>query len=202
MRLLPGAAGVLLLLMLLTWLALRASDTNEAAYSATLRAFEDFALAEASLHRDVLQARAGLLRNYDGLGKSVTAMEEAVARLQSHARTEGLDTSLTDRLAATVMEQEELTERFKTSDALRQNSLSYVGSIEHGAAVRCSRSATSTRYRSIGSSGCNPGLPVPRPGPNSGLYRRPEFFLVRCQLQRGLNEINPCICQSAQVSFA
>ena len=156
MRFLPGAAGVLLLLMLLTWLALRASDTNEAAYSATLRAFEDFALAEASLHRDVLQARAGLLRNYEGLGKSVTAMEEAVARLQSHARTEGLDTSLTDRLAATVIEQEELTERFKTSDALRQNSLSYVGSIEHGAAVRRSRCATSTRYRSIGSS--NPAL--------------------------------------------
>ena len=94
MRFLPGAAGVLLLLMLLTWLALRASDTNEAAYSATLRAFEDFALAEASLHRDVLQARAGLLRNYDGLGKSVAAMEEAVARLRSHARTEGLDTSV------------------------------------------------------------------------------------------------------------
>ena len=142
--------------MLLTWLALRASDTNETTYSATLQAFEDFALAETSLHRDVLQARAGLLRNYDGLGKSVTAMEEAVARLQSHARTEGLDTSLTDRLAATVIEQEELTERFKTSDALRQNSLSYVGSIEHGAAVRRSRCATSTRYRSIGSS--NPAL--------------------------------------------
>jgi signal transduction histidine kinase len=81
-----------------------------------------------------LQARAALLRNYDGLGKSVAAMEEAVARLQSHARTQGLDTSLTDRLAATVMEQEEFTERFKTSNALRQNSLSYVGLLSTGPA--------------------------------------------------------------------
>ena len=49
---------------------------------------------------------------------------------------------------------------------------------------------------------CDAGLPVLRPGANSVLYRRPVFFLVRCQLQRGLNEINPCICQSAQVGFA
>ena len=69
MRLLPGALGVLLLLALLTWLLLRGIDTNAPAYAVTLRAFDDFALAEASLHRDVLQARAGLLRNYDTLVK-------------------------------------------------------------------------------------------------------------------------------------
>jgi len=47
---LPGALGVLLLLALLTWLLLRGT-----AYAVTLRAFDDFSLAEASLHRDVLQ---------------------------------------------------------------------------------------------------------------------------------------------------
>jgi hypothetical protein len=41
---------VLLLLALLTWLLLRGT-----AYAVTLRDFDDFALAEASLHRDVLQ---------------------------------------------------------------------------------------------------------------------------------------------------
>ena len=64
MRFLSGALGVLLLLALLTWLLVRGIDTNAPAYAVTLRTFDDFALAEASLLRDVLQARAGLLRNY------------------------------------------------------------------------------------------------------------------------------------------
>ena len=127
MRLLPGAVGVLLLLALLTWLLLRGIDTNAPAYAVTLQAFDDFALAQASLDRDVLQARAGLLRDYDALAKAVEAMEDAVARLRSHAQTEGLDAGPADRLAATVAQQEELTERFKSSNALLQNSLSYVG---------------------------------------------------------------------------
>ena len=45
MRLWPGALAVLLLLALLTWLLLRGTDTNAPAYAATLRAFDDFALA-------------------------------------------------------------------------------------------------------------------------------------------------------------
>jgi signal transduction histidine kinase len=127
MRLLSGALGVLLLLTLLTWLLLRGIDTNAPAYAVSLRAFDDFALAEASLHRDVLQARAGLLRDYDTLVTAVDAMENAVTRLRSYAQTEGLDGGPIDRLAVTVFQQEELTERFKSNNALLQNSLSYVG---------------------------------------------------------------------------
>src|SRR5262249_1364363 len=127
MRLLSSALGVFLLLGLLTWLLLRGIDTNAPAYAVTLRAFDDFALAEASLHRDVLQARAGLLRNYDSLVTASRAMEDAVARLHSYAQTEGLNAGPTDRLAAIVAQQEELTERFKSNNALLQNSLSYVG---------------------------------------------------------------------------
>jgi hypothetical protein len=91
MRLLPGAVGVLLLLVLLTWLLLRATDTNAPAHAATLQAFDDFVIAEASLDRDLLQARAGLLRDYDALVNAVRAMEDAVARLRSLAQAEGLD---------------------------------------------------------------------------------------------------------------
>jgi hypothetical protein len=127
MRVLPGAVGALLLLALLTWLLLRGTDTNAPAYATTLRAFDDFALAEASLDRDLLEARAGLLRDYDALVSSVRAMEDAAARLRSHAQAEGLDAGPTERLAATVAQREELTERFKSSNALLQNSLSYVG---------------------------------------------------------------------------
>jgi signal transduction histidine kinase len=127
MRLWPGAVGVLLLLALLTWLLLRAIDTNAAAHAVTLQALDDFALAQASLHRDVLQARAGLLRDYDALAKAVQAMEDAVERLRARALAEGLDPEAVERLAATAAEQEDLTERFKSSNALLQNSLSYVG---------------------------------------------------------------------------
>ncbi|HEY5966087.1 MAG TPA: DAHL domain-containing protein [Xanthobacteraceae bacterium] len=127
MRLLPHAFGVLLLLVLLTWLLVRGFDTNGSNYAATLRAFDDFALAEASLHRDVLQARAGLLRDYDSLAKASQVIEDAVTRLRSYAQAERLDTGPTERLAAAVVQQEELTERFKTNNALLQNSLAYVG---------------------------------------------------------------------------
>ena len=122
MRLLPGAVGVLLLLVLLTWLLLRGTDTNAPAHAETLQALDDFALAEASLDRDLLQARAGLLRDYDALVKAVRAMEDAAAWLRSRAQAEGLDAGPADRLAATVAQREELTERFKSSNALLQNS--------------------------------------------------------------------------------
>lgn len=127
MRNLPFAFGVSLLLVLLTWLLLRGIDTNAVAYASTLRAFDDYALAEASLHRDVLQARAGLLRDYDAFTSAARAMDDAIGRIRSYARAEGLDARPVDRLAEAVIEQEELMERFKTSNALLQNSLSYVG---------------------------------------------------------------------------
>jgi signal transduction histidine kinase len=127
MKNLPVTLGFSLLLALLTWLLLRGIDRNAPVYAETLRAFDNYALAEASLHRDVLQARAGLLRDYDTFVSAAQAMEDAVTRLRSHAQTEGLDARPIDRLAAAVVLQEELMERFKTSNALLQNSLSYVG---------------------------------------------------------------------------
>src|SRR5229473_2282653 len=136
MRNLAGTLGISLLLALLTWLLLRGIDSNAPAYAMTLRAFDDYALAEASLHRDVLQARAGLLRNYDTPASAARAMEDAVTRLRSDAQTERLDMGPVDRLAAAVVKQEELMERFKTSNALLQNSLSYVGLLSTSPAFR------------------------------------------------------------------
>ena len=142
MRNLPSALGFSLLLALLTWLLLRGIDTNAPVYAMTLRAFDDYVLAEASLHRDVLQARAGLLRDYDSFVSAVQAMQDAVNRLRSHAQTEGLDVRPVDRLAAAVVQQEDLMERFKTSNALLQNSLSYVGTPEYKSSVPRQRHAT------------------------------------------------------------
>jgi DAHL domain len=130
MRLSEIAAGVgvvCLLLALLTWLLMRGIATDAVVYSTTQRIFEDFALAEASLDRDVLQARAGLLTNYDPLVRSSEQIAAAVSELRTQVVSEGLDTGPVDRLAAATKIEEKLTERFKSDNALLRNSLSYVG---------------------------------------------------------------------------
>jgi signal transduction histidine kinase len=132
MRFVTAAVGVLLLLALLTWLLLRGIDTNARSYAGTLQTFDEFALGEASLQRDVLQARAWLLRDYDPLGAAEDAMEKAVAQLRAYAGSEDLSPALVDRLGAAVAQQEELTERFKSGNALLQNSLTYVGLLSTG----------------------------------------------------------------------
>jgi PAS domain S-box-containing protein len=123
------AAGGVLLLVLLTWLLLRGINTNASIYAERQRAFDDLALAEASISRDVLQARAGLLGNYDVLVQAEEAMESAVSRIRSHVEAENLDPKPVDRLAAAVGQYEDLIERFKSSNSLLQNSLSYVGQL-------------------------------------------------------------------------
>ena len=127
MRLLPRAAAACLLLALLTWLLVRGLSTDSAEYSATLRIFDDFALAEASLHRDVLRARAGLLQDYDPVNADLAQTDSATALLRLQALKAGLDAAPVDRLAALTRLEEELTERFKSDNALLRNSLSYVG---------------------------------------------------------------------------
>jgi PAS domain S-box-containing protein len=123
------AAGGVLLLVLLTWLLLRGIDTKVSAYAEIQRAFDEFALAEASIGRDVLQARAGLLGNYDTLVEAEDAMENALHRIRAGVEAESLNRKPVDRLAASVEQYEDLIERFKSANALLQNSLSYVGQL-------------------------------------------------------------------------
>ena len=84
-----GVGVVCLLLVLLTWLLVRGIATDAAVYSAALRIFDDFALAEAWLDRDVLQARAGMLTNYDPLVRSSEQINAAVSQLRALAASEG-----------------------------------------------------------------------------------------------------------------
>jgi PAS domain S-box-containing protein len=123
------AAGGALLLALLTWLLLSGINTNASAYAETQRALDDFALAEASIGRDVLQARAGLLGNYDVLAEAEEAMESAASRIRLHVEAENLDPKPVEALAAAVGQYEDLIEHFKTGNSLLQNSLSYVGQL-------------------------------------------------------------------------
>jgi DAHL domain len=62
-------------------------------------------LDEAALQRDVLRARAGLLRNYDPLVRSVESLHRAVDTLRSGDMGDEIDRHI-DRVAAAVADQE------------------------------------------------------------------------------------------------
>src|SRR6266446_993282 len=126
MRVAPAAAAVLLVLVLLTWLSLRAIDTDAELFDRALGALDHFALAESALRRDVLSTRAGLLHNYDPLVQEVNALHESLGRLRE-AVVADAEAAAIERVAASVDRQEDLVEQFKSKNALSRNSLAYFG---------------------------------------------------------------------------
>lgn len=107
-----------------------AGDTHEA----ILTALRELDTAHASLQRDVLQARAGLLRNYDPLVESVVSLHSAVSTLTLLSPQADMDNSvalktLLGNVNASINRDEMLVEEFKTRNALLQNSLSIFSQI-------------------------------------------------------------------------
>jgi signal transduction histidine kinase/CheY-like chemotaxis protein len=127
MRFAPGVLAVPLLILLLTWLSLRAVETNTDLFDRTLGEMDHFARLEAALHRDVLSARAGLLRDYDPLVQETNALVASLERLREIAANDAAMDAAIDRLAGSVDRQEELVEQFKSDNALLRNSLAYFG---------------------------------------------------------------------------
>src|SRR4051794_32775428 len=125
MKLIIAAMGVPVLLALLTWASFRAIDPDAERYDRVFKALDGFTTAEIALQRDVLSARAGLLRNYDPLVRDVNAVDIAIYRLRSNSSGDAEEAAATDRFAAAAAGQEELTEQFKSDNALLQNSLAY-----------------------------------------------------------------------------
>src|SRR6516225_2256440 len=60
---------------LLTWLSIRAVNPEAEQYDRVLAELDRFSMLEAALHRDVLSARAGILRNYDPLVRETNALD-------------------------------------------------------------------------------------------------------------------------------
>ncbi|MEE7489536.1 two-component system VirA-like sensor kinase [Methylobacterium oryzae CBMB20] len=114
-----------LLAGLLTWLLINGNGGMEAAFVATQRTVDALALAESRMQHDVLRARTGLLRNYDPVVAHLREMRKAVADLQ--ARQAG-DADVR-ALAEAVDREAEMVERFKTGNALVQNSIAYFDSL-------------------------------------------------------------------------
>jgi len=123
MKMSPATAAVPALLVLLTWLSFRAIDPDAERHDRALKALDRFTMTEIALQRDVLSARAGILRNYDPLVREVSVLREALGRLRDNASADTEQTAAIDRFAAAANRQEELTEQFKSDNALLQNSL-------------------------------------------------------------------------------
>jgi hypothetical protein len=125
MKAASAAAAILILLLALSWLAFRAVDPEAERFDRALKALDRFTVMETSLHRDVLSARAGLLRNYDPLVRELNALRDALGRLRDNSSEYAEEAAAIDRFAAAAARQEELTERFKSDNAQLQNSLAH-----------------------------------------------------------------------------
>ena len=114
MKLAHIAVSAAILLGVFAWIWSHDMKEDTQASERALRALDAFAIAESELHRDILSARAGMLRNYDFLVREDRAMRAALERIPEHGR-----------LAALVDREGELVERFKSRNALLKNSLAY-----------------------------------------------------------------------------
>jgi signal transduction histidine kinase/ActR/RegA family two-component response regulator len=122
---LSSAVAVPILVLLLTWLSWRALDPDAERFDRALGALDRLSMAESALHRDVLRARAGMLRNYDPIVSDVSAIDDGLGRLRAAAAVDPKTAAAIDRLAASIARQETLVEQFKSDNALLQNSLAY-----------------------------------------------------------------------------
>lgn len=124
MKAVVGLAVVLLLG--LTWLVMQGCDAEERGVQRAQRVLDEIAAAESALYRDVLRARAGLLRNYDPLVQTVVRLRAGAAELADRTRATG-ERAAAATLVQIVDAQETLVERFKSDNALLQNSLTSFG---------------------------------------------------------------------------
>jgi signal transduction histidine kinase len=123
MKIAPVAAVVPVMIVLLTWLSFASINPGAEHFDVALKELDRFGIVEAALHRDVLSARTGVLRNYDPLVRETNALDDSVDRLRQIVPTDAAIKSSIEDLAASVARQEELVEHFKSNNALLQNSL-------------------------------------------------------------------------------
>lgn len=125
MRFTAAIAAVPLLVVLLTALAWQSFNGEAELYDQALGQIERLAMQEASLERDVLSARTGILRNYDSMIAEVREMYSSADRLKAIAAGDHALSACIAAIEGKVPVQEDLVERYKTENALLQNSLAY-----------------------------------------------------------------------------
>ena len=125
MKVALATVAALCLLALLTWLLLSGLNMNSARFDRELKALGDFTRFERGISREVLTARAGLSRNYDGLVRLADAYDDTLTRLRETTASNPEESAAVEILAARVRRHQELIEQFKTKNALLQNSFAY-----------------------------------------------------------------------------
>lgn len=119
------AVGATLILLALSWGWLQKTRTDARTTADAIAAFTDFVGAENGLHRAVLSARAGSVRNYDSLVREHEDMLASLDRLKRISASSELLAREVDALVARTEATEALVERFKSTNALLHNSLAY-----------------------------------------------------------------------------
>ncbi len=119
MRTIPSIVFVTLLLLVLSGLSLLGMDPEASRYDGMISMVSRFNVTESALRQDILNARAGLLRNYDPINRRMAALHGLLGQLQQ----QHVDPKVLQPLAEMVAEQDRLTEQFKSDNALLQNSL-------------------------------------------------------------------------------
>ena len=111
------------MLVILTTLFVLSMTPDDARHQRTLEALRLIDTSNASLQRDVLQARSSILRNYDPLVRSLALMRQASARLLGdlHGADSHLD-RVADDLTVSLDRASDLIERFKSLNSVLQNS--------------------------------------------------------------------------------
>lgn len=99
-------------------------DTHETILT-SLRAID---VNHASLQRDILRARAGLLKEYDPIETSIANLHAAVKRLRAAFPESGVENAAAlntelDVLSASIDRDDQLVERFKAGNLLLQNAM-------------------------------------------------------------------------------
>ncbi len=126
MKWLPALRLTSVVLILATFttavLALRMMNESRRWTIAVSNGIMEYSLAEQTLQVDLLTARTGLLRNYDPVNADLIAASESLAELDKLPMQDAARTVLNEITAAAAM-QELLVERFKSRNALLQNSL-------------------------------------------------------------------------------
>jgi signal transduction histidine kinase len=117
--------AVLLALLVLAWLPLRKVDADAASAVRTLTILDRFASAENAASRDVLSARAGILRYYDPLVEDERQIDTLLADLTATQWAGRDQETAFEALQQATADQWTLVEQFKSDNALLQNSLAY-----------------------------------------------------------------------------
>ena len=118
------------LLLVLTYLLIQSASPDAVLHERTLAALHALELNDAKLKRDLLRARAGLLRHYDSLVEAVNGLYAALDTLRAGGKAAYGEVSSEigqrlDELAVTITDTEARVDVFKSGNALLQNSLMY-----------------------------------------------------------------------------